>query len=141
MPTQNLDPVRTVADANAEAVRRGYAAFNAADLETLTQLFNENASWHTPGRGILAGDRKGRDATFAHFGRYGHETGGTFKAELRSVTADDSGRVIAIHHNTGERNGKRLDVDCCIVFEFRDGRVIDGREYFYDLHAWDAFWS
>jgi ketosteroid isomerase-like protein len=34
-----------------------------------------------------------------------------------------------------------LDVDCCIVFEVRDGRLIDGREYFGDLYAWDEFWS
>ena len=142
MSAQDLNTVRTSAGVeNAEIVRRGYAAFNAADLETLAKLFDEDASWHTPGRGILAGDQKGRDATFAHFGRYAAETGGTFRAELRYVTADDQGRVIAMHRNTGQRNGKHLDVDCCIVFEIKDGRMADGREYFYDLHAWDAFWS
>jgi uncharacterized protein len=62
---------------NAEIVRRGYQAFNAADVKTLTELFDENASWHTPGRGSLAGDRKGREAVFAQFGRYVQETGGT----------------------------------------------------------------
>ena len=34
---------------NAEIVRRGYHAFNTADMNTLTQLFDENTSWHTPG--------------------------------------------------------------------------------------------
>ena len=29
---------------NADFVRRGYTAFNAADFETLTKLFDENAS-------------------------------------------------------------------------------------------------
>jgi len=43
------------------------------------------------------------------------------------------GRVIAIHHNTAERNGKELDVDCCLVFEVEDGRITAGSEYFYDL--------
>jgi ketosteroid isomerase-like protein len=56
---------------NAEIVRRGYQAFNAADMKTLTELFDENASWHTPGRGSIAGDRLGRDAVLAQFGRYG----------------------------------------------------------------------
>ena len=37
------------ADKNAETVRRGYAAFNSGDMKTLTTLFDENASWHTPG--------------------------------------------------------------------------------------------
>jgi uncharacterized protein len=126
---------------NAALVRRGYEAFNTADMETLTELFAESASWHTPGRGPLAGDRVGRDAVFAQFGRYGGQTGGTFGATLQQVLTSDDGHVIGIHRNTAERNGKTLDVTCCIVFEIEDGRVVDGREHFYDLYAWDEFWS
>lgn len=126
---------------NADVVRRGYQAFNTADMKALTELFAENASWHTPGRGSIAGDRVGRDKVFAQFGRYGGETGGTFRAELRHLLADDEGRVVGIHHNSAERNGKRLEVGCCIVFEVRDGRIASGREHFYDLHAWEAFWA
>jgi len=126
---------------NADLIQRGYQAFNSADLQTLTELFDESATWHTPGRGPLAGDQMGRDATFAQFGRYLEGTGGTFKAELRHLAADDDGRVVAMHHNSGVRNGKRLDVDCCIVFQIKDGRVMDGSEHFYDLYAWDEFWA
>jgi hypothetical protein len=122
-------------------VRRGYEAFNKADLKTLTEIFHENASWHTPGRSSIAGDRKGRDTVFAHFGRYGGDTGGTFKAVLQSVGICDDGRIVGIHHNTAKRNGKQLEVDCCIVFEFKDGKLFSGREHFFDLHAWDEFWS
>ena len=68
------------ADENAEIVRRGYAAFNSADMKALTELLDEKASWHTPGRSSIAGDREGR-------------------------------------------------------------RITDGREFFYDLNAWDEFWS
>jgi ketosteroid isomerase-like protein len=126
---------------NAEIVRRGYQAFNAADIKTLTELFDEKASWHTPGRSTIAGDHVGREAAFTQFGRYLQETGGTFKAELRHVLADDDGRVVGVHHNSAMRRGKRLDVDCCIVFQIENGRVTDGREYFFDLQAWDEFWS
>jgi uncharacterized protein len=126
---------------NADLIRRGYEAFNSADMETLTEIFDESASWHTPGRSSLAGDHEGREATFAYFGQLGERTGGTFRAELRSVTADDEGHVVGIHHNSGERNGKQLDVDIALVFELKDGKVVDGREYFHDLYAWDEFWS
>ena len=51
---------RRLADENAAIVRRGYEAFNTADMETLTELFDESASWHTPGRSRIAGDHKGR---------------------------------------------------------------------------------
>ena len=126
---------------NAEIVSRGYEAFNRADMKTLTEIFDESSSWHTPGRGSLAGDHKGREAVFAYFGRLGQETGGTFKAELRHVLADDDGRVVGFHHNSGQREGKRLDTGCCIVFELKDGRITSGREHFVDLYNWDEFWS
>ena len=127
--------------ANAAIVRRAYEAFNTADMDTLTELFDESASWHTPGRSSIAGDREGREAVFGQFGRYGGETGGTFKAELQYVLADDDGRVVGVHHNSAERDGKQLDVGCCILFEVEDGRITDGREHFYDLNNWDEFWS
>ena len=126
---------------NIANVRRGYTAFNSGDMKTLSELFDENASWHTPGKSPIAGNQKGRNATFTQFGKYGGETAGTFKAVLKSVAACDDGRIIGIHHNTATRNGKQLDVDCCLVFEFKDGKVIDGKEFFYDLNAWDKFWS
>ena len=128
-------------DENLEIVRRGYKAFNSADMKALTEIFDKSASWHTPGRGPLAGDSKGREATFGQFGKYVGETAGTFKASLRQLFNSDDGRVVGVHHNSAERDGKRLDVDCCIVFELKDGRITDGREHFYDLHAWDEFWS
>ena len=102
---------------------------------------DENASWHTPGRSPIAGHYQGRDAVFAQFGRYGGDTGGTFKAELKQVFTSPDGRVIGLHHNSAERNGKRLDTDCCTVFEVENGRMTSGREHFYDLGNWDEFWS
>lgn len=126
---------------NADVIRRGYAAFNAGDMKTLTDLFDENASWYTPGKSPIAGDYKGRDAAFAQFGRYGGDTNGTFKAELKHVLTSEDGRAVGIHHNTAERNGKKLDVWCCLSFELKDGKVTSGREYFYELYAWDDFWS
>ena len=126
---------------NAAIVRRGYEAFNSADSATLANLFDRNASWHTPGRSSFAGDRQGRDAVFTQFSRYGGETGGTFRANLLNVLESEDGRVVAVHYNSAERNGKHLDVLCCIVFELENGPILIGREHFYDLYAWDEFWS
>jgi ketosteroid isomerase-like protein len=125
----------------AAIVRRGYEAFNRGDLKTLTELLGDDVSWHTPGRSPLAGDVVGRAAVCARLGRYVAATGGTFKADLKRVLTDEDDRVIGIHHNVAERDGKRLDVYCCIVFELEHGRIVDVREHFYDLDAWDEFWS
>jgi ketosteroid isomerase-like protein len=126
---------------NAAIVRHGYEALSRGDLELLAELVAENISWHTPGGSALAGVVVGREAVFARLGRYVTETGGTFRAALERVLTDEDGRVIGIQHNVAERDGKRLDVYSCIVFELENGRIVDGREHFYDLHAWDEFWS
>lgn len=126
---------------NADVVRRGYQAFNEADLATLDRLFADEATWTTPGTSGAAGTARGKDAVFAQFGRYGGETDGTFRAELSTVFEADDGRVVGLHHNVGRRNGKQLDTDCCIVFEVEAGQIKSGIEHFHDLHNWDQFWS
>ena len=129
------------ADENVAIMQRAYDAFNKADLDTLTEIFDENVVWHLPGRSSMAKDYESRDATLADFGQIGQETDGTFRAEPERLVGDDDDRVVGIQHSTGDRNGKHLDVRDCIVFTLKDGRVVDGREHFEDLYAWDEFWS
>jgi ketosteroid isomerase-like protein len=126
---------------NLATVRRGYQAFNTADMNTLSEVIDKDASWHTPGRASLAGDHKGRDATFAYFGQLGSRTQGSFRAELQDLFVDEDGRVVGIHRCTADRDGKHLDVECCLVFDFKDGRIAGGSEHFDDLYGWDEFWS
>jgi len=129
------------ADENAAILRRAYAAFNSGDIDTLNETFDESAVWHLPGRSAMASDYQGRDATLAYFGKLAQETGGTFRAELQSALPDDEGRVVGIQRSVADRNGKHLDVGNCIVFQFKDGKIVDGREHFHDLYAWDEFWA
>ena len=126
---------------NTDLVRRGYQAFNNADVETLQAIFADDVTWTTPGESTVAGTARGKTAVLTQFGRYGGETDGTFKAELLDVFESDDGRVIGLHHNTGARNGRNLDTQCCIVFDVRNGQVVSGTENFFDLYNWDHFWS
>jgi ketosteroid isomerase-like protein len=116
---------------NVATMQRAYDAFNVADLDTLTEIFDENMVWHLPGKSSMATDYQGRDAVLAYFGQLGQETDGTFRAELERLMADDDGRVVGFQRSTGD----------CIVFTLKDGKVTDGREHFEDLYAWDQFWS
>jgi len=126
---------------NSDLVRRGYQAFNEADVATLLAIFADDATWTTPGRSGAAGTARGKEAVMAQFGRYGGETNGTFEARLINVFEAADGRVVGLHHNVGERNGHQLDTECCIVFEVENGQVTSGTEHFFDLHNWDQFWS
>jgi ketosteroid isomerase-like protein len=129
------------ADENVETMRRAYDAFNKGDLDTLTEIFDESAVWHLPGRSSMATDYQGSEAILAYFGKLGEETGGTFRAELDDLFSAGDDRVIGLQRSSGDRDGKHLEVSNCIVFQLQNGRITDGREHFHDLYAWDEFWS
>lgn len=124
---------------NVDAIRDGYEAFNAADLDRLTPLFDESVRWHVPGRSSLAGNYEGRDATFGYFGRLAQETGGRFQAQLRDVVAS-SDIVVGLHDSRAERGDKTLDVSVALVFQMRGGKIVEAWEHYGDLYAWDDFW-
>lgn len=48
-----------------ELVRRGHEAFDAGDVDTLRELFAEDAVWHGAGNGVLSGTKQGREAILA----------------------------------------------------------------------------
>ena len=125
----------------ADIVRRAYHAFNTADLDLFSTLSSEDLSWETPGLSPIAGLREGREAVYEQYGTYLSGTEGTFKAELQYVTANDKGQVVGVHRNTGQRKGKTLDTMCCITFEVANGKILSGKEHFFDLYNWDRFWA
>jgi ketosteroid isomerase-like protein len=110
-------------------------------LDLFSTLSSEDFTWETPGNSPRAGLRKGRAEVYAQYGTYLNDTGGTFKAQLQSVTSNGNGEVVGVHRNTGTRNGKTLDTMCCIVFAVKDGKIESGKEHFFDLYNWDQFWS
>ena len=123
---------------NAALIRRGYAAFNTADVPTLLELFDEDIVEHQPGNNVMSGEYKGRDAVLGFYGRLAAETGGTFRAELERVLANDQ-RVVTVHHSTAIRNGKTLDCRTSLLFEIRDGKAVDIDTLDEDISAWEDF--
>ncbi|MBP2385680.1 nuclear transport factor 2 family protein [Paeniglutamicibacter kerguelensis] len=125
---------------NAELIRRGYEAFNAGDLAALGELFAEDAVWYAPGSGVLSGTKQGRDAIFAYFGELGARSQGTFQATVQDIVGGEN-HTVGIHQSHAESNGKTLDLATAIAFVLRDGKVIEGREYFDDTAKADEFWA
>lgn len=126
---------------NAETIKLCYDAFNAGDLETVRKNFHKDITWDTPGKSSLAGVKNGVENVIDHLKTIGKETQGTFRANLDELALCEDERVVGIHNLTAKRNGKNLNEDCCMIFEFKDGKVYSGKEFGYDLYAWDEFWK
>ena len=125
---------------NVELVRRGYTAFNAGDMATLSDLFAEDAVWHVAGSGVLSGTKQGRDAILAYFGELGARTQGHFQANVEDIVGGEN-HTVAIQQTHGEANGKTLDMPTVITFVVRDGQIAEGREFFEDTAKADDFWA
>ena len=125
---------------NAELIRQGYEAFNSGDLATLSELFAEDAVWYAAGSGVLSGTKQGRDAIMAYFGELGARSQGSFQAIVRDIVGGEN-HTVAIQQSRAESNGKTLDVATAIAFVLRDGKVVEGREFFEDTAKSDEFWT
>lgn len=125
---------------NATLIRKGYAAFSAGDVATLTELIAPDAVQHMPGSNMFSGDHHGIENILGMYGRLAQETGGTFKVDLEEVYANDD-TVVTIYHATGDRGGEHLDERHALVFTMREGRAVDLNDIAADADAGDKFWA
>lgn len=122
-------------------VRRGYAAFNTGDVDTLREVLSADVAQHVPGSSRLAGAYKGIDAVLGYYGKLAELTDGTFRADLVDVYGDGHGHVTAVHQITATRNGTTMITRGAILFTFLGDKATDLAEMHADLPADDAFWA
>jgi ketosteroid isomerase-like protein len=125
---------------NAELARRIFDAFARKEGFALRGLFAEDAVWTVPGSGTMAGVFRGRDQIFRFLARLPKETGGTYSSRLIDVLASD-GRAAALYRASGERAGRRLDLDQVLLFTIAGGLVTDVVALPSDPAAFEAFWA
>jgi ketosteroid isomerase-like protein len=125
---------------DVELVRRGFAAFSAGDMATMTELLADDAVWYVPGSGSLSGTKRGRDEILSFFGELATRSGGTLVVTLDEVIGGDN-HTVALNRNKASRDGRTLEQNAVIVFQLRDGRVAEARQFFEDTASNDEFWD
>ncbi|MEX2459197.1 MAG: nuclear transport factor 2 family protein [Actinomycetota bacterium] len=125
---------------NEDLVRRGYEAFAAGDVATMTELMADDVVWHTPGRSSISGDQKGRDAVLQFFGKIAQDTGGTFKLDVHDIVGNDE-HVVALTTSTGQKDGRSLNAHIINTFHVKDGKLTEAWAASDDQYAVDEFWG
>ena len=125
---------------NESVVRRIFDAFARKQGFALRDLFAADAVWTVPGGGAMAGVYRGRDEIFRFLARLPRETGGTYASRLVDVLASDE-RAAALYRASGERDGRRLDLDQVLLFRLGDGVVREVLALPSDPAAFEEFWA
>lgn len=128
-------------DAAMSTVRRGYAAFNTGDVDTLMSIFSQDATQHVPGSSPIAGTYKGPEAIIGYYGKIGELTDGTFRAHLIEVHGDGAGHVTSVHQTSATRNGVKRVSRGSILFTMVGDKITDLLELHADQPGDDAFFS
>ena len=125
---------------NVELVKRGFAAFAAADMATLADIFDPNVRWNSPRTGILEGNYAGWHAVSGFFAQLAAETDGTFTS--RPLTFAASGDEVFVNASAaGKRKGRSLEQDEVLIFTLKDGRAQKVRTFLGDHAAAERFWA
>lgn len=106
---------------NLEGVRRVFAAFLDGDKRALYEVIAEDAVWLVPGNAPVSRAYRGRKEIFDLFRDTRRLTDQTYRSELRWALADDV-HAVALYRATGERLGRRLDIDQVLAIDLEDGR-------------------
>lgn len=124
---------------NEDLVRKGFEAFGAGDMATLDGMFTDGAVWHSPGKSVLAGDFKGKEAVFGNFATVAAESD-TFSQDIHAILADDEHAVAMVTVNA-TRRGVSSSLPAVLVFHISDAKVTEVWITPLDLYANDEFWK
>ena len=125
---------------NERIVRRIFEAFARKEGLALRGLFDEDAVWSVPGRGVMAGTYRGREAIFRFLSKLPRETDGTYGSELIDVLASED-RAAALYRARGTRHDRTLELDQVLLFSIEGGLVRHVLALPSDPDAFETFWA
>jgi ketosteroid isomerase-like protein len=113
-----------VAEANVEALRRGYDALNRGDLSVVLELLDPELEWHEPGDSPEAGEYRGRES-FERFLRGWIESFDDFRVEPEQVV-ERGDELIAVvrQRGRGRSSGVEVEIRIAHVWTVEDGRAV-----------------
>jgi uncharacterized protein len=126
---------------NKDTVRRGYEAFVQGDLETLMELYTDDAVHTVPGSSQVSGAHKGKESITALYGKLFELSEGTLRIELDHVLSDGANRVVSIHTSSVEKDGETITQTEVLLFSMVDGKVAEIQDFFADIELNDRIFS
>lgn len=130
---------------NATRVMAGLQArargkFDEADMAILNDVFDENVTWHSTGRGAIQQDVVGKEAVLGAWRSVAEQSAGSFVLEPGTIYGDDY-HVIGVSRISAKRGDRTLDMSEVEVFHMTPaGKISDFWGIAEDEDVLAAFW-
>jgi ketosteroid isomerase-like protein len=106
---------------NIETTKKGYAAFNAGDLETALSVFSDTVEWTIGGESMISGTYRGKGELTELLAQLGKKA---TSLETKTFLADGDYVVALTEVTAGGETSHEAD-----VFTFRDGKVVQAQSF------------
>ena len=127
---------------NIEIIGQFFEAYGKRDMDGLSLVLGNDVRWIFPGRNPLSGTKNGIAEVVAFFDRMGGimaRSGVTAEVLVTGVNED---YVVECQHIwTNRADGVNLDHRWCVLWTFKDGKIIEGRHLAADQYEADRFFD
>lgn len=125
---------------HTQAIMRYQQAMAQGDIVGGRSIFREDVIYVVPGDNLFSGTYNGPDAVMGYFGRLMDATAGTYAIiTMNWLVCGD--KILLETRNAASRNGRSLEWDEAILFEFVDGRKARIEMFQADQAAIDLFFA
>ena len=126
--------------ANINIINTFFEAYGKKDTAVLRNVLDDGAKWIFPGHHSFSGVKAGFDEVIAFFDAMSLIMGSSgVKTERFFLEANENYAVEYQHVWTNRLDGNNLDHRWCVVWRFRNGKIIEGRHLAGDQHEVDRF--
>lgn len=109
---------------NSETIKRGYDAFNSGDVDTVSQLFADDARWEGPNTdGVpMSGSNEGKEAVLQALGQIG-ESFEKFHVSPDELIEDGETIVVLSHLEAKTKSGSEIELPGVEVWRMSGGKA------------------
>jgi uncharacterized protein len=109
---------------NADVLKRGYEAFNSGDVETVSEVFADDASWEGPNTpGVpMSGMNEGKDAVLQALGQIG-ENFEEFQVSPDEMVEEGETIVVLSHLEAKTKSGNEIKLPGVEIWRMSDGKA------------------
>lgn len=129
----------TLPEERIEIARQAWEAVSTADVDSLARVSTAAVVWHASGRGVRAGDHRGRRAVIDYLASLGDDVD-TLSLDLVDVLTGDL-RTALIVRLQGARHGKELDAQFVVLLRLENRKIAEVWSMPNDQHLVDEFWA